>query len=158
MSPVSFSPFWKEILGTVASRMIRPYDKCFIVLLPGVTARWRPFWAFVLRKTIFSSATSAFVLMRRSFAFSAGADFSTPPAPARVLFLNRFCEAKLSHSAEQMHNFVFSNAGQQAKRNPSCSCRIGNAVVICPKVALAGVAFGGFMFGMLSVLVPSRRN
>src|SRR5215470_9765396 len=83
-----------------------------------------------------------------------------PPAPLRMLFLlNRFCAAKLSHSAEQRHNFVFSNAAfQKAKRRPNCNCRIGKAVVICPKVALPTVASGGFIFGMLNVLVPSTRN
>src|SRR5260370_40926868 len=63
ISPVSRSPVEKETEGFEAFRMMRPYARCWLVLLPGETEMLRPTWALVLRKTIFSLGTCAAVVM-----------------------------------------------------------------------------------------------
>jgi hypothetical protein len=52
IKPVSRLPLSNDTMGMLASRMMRPYDKCLFVLLSGVTDTWRPLCWFVFRKTI----------------------------------------------------------------------------------------------------------
>src|ERR1700678_1227308 len=66
---VSRLPLEKETDGVEEFRMMRPYDRCFMVLFSGLTAMWRPIFALVLRKTILSMRACSCVDIPAPFYF-----------------------------------------------------------------------------------------